>query len=266
MRDWGLPPKFIKSLRDTGGFTTFAQHISHIPASATKHPGFCINPVTNATAYCTDAGVEPYNFVVQSNNTVSSSPAGHTTPVGASYTRRRMSINSLAAVSSWDPVRNAGSHPPDGLLMKNLRTGYELPIVSIEHFSYHKDAKAYLTIDNAYSNSFINSKFLAGDGVEFYYAPATGKPVEDNLALTFVHGKAPEYSNSRMRAGMAGNNRRDGTVWVRASNIVNKNTFCCSCMVLTCFIVQTNLSFSSYFLIDYKLSKRCFSVTNVFQS
>jgi len=223
LRDWGHAPEYIKNVRDTGGFTTFAQSIS-TGTSKLRHPAICKRYNNNAFIDCTARTSirYMYSFKVQPNGCQAETRRNdRTTPPGAS--RRAIRISNLGSTNSGH--RNKGSHPPDGLLMRNTNTGYEMHILSVSHFSYYNQGveKTYIMVSNSISNSQINANFPAGHGVEFYYAPPTGKSVEDNLSLTFVHGRHPEQRwNTRMRAGMPGNKRRDGTIWT--TNFMNSVT------------------------------------------
>jgi Hint module len=207
----------LRNLDETGGFTTFTEDLQL--DSDLYDFGFCIDTtkalpdVANTACDTNNPNIVPFVFKVREGgaNAVAN---GLNVPYGLNYTVSANLCN-LAA-----PVRlgsNGWGNPQDGALMINDRTGFSFQSKYIIHFCW-EDKKTYF--DSSVTADVINREFLPGDTISIKYTKA-GKRIDDQLAMTFVHGTNDEYSSgsasfyaakSRMRYGST-TNRRDGTVW-----------------------------------------------------
>jgi hypothetical protein len=213
LKDFG--PSIV-NLDETGGFTTFAEDLEL--ASDMFDFGFCVDTTKRlpetADVPCDalNGGVVPFRFQVQESGTVWET--GHWEVYGCEKTVS-MRLCDLQA-----PVRigySGWGNPYDGVLLVNDRTGFTFQSDFIIHYCW-EDQRTYLSSN--VTAAVLNQEFLAGDTISIFYV-TSGKPFDNQTALTFVHGRNPEYDSgmssfyrakSRMRFGTT-NNRRDGTVW-----------------------------------------------------
>ena len=215
---WGGAPQ-LRNLDTTGGFTTFAEDLEL--SSDFYDIGFCVDTtkniteepsaVANTACNATNPDIVPFVFKVGEGG-INARKTGHSNNLGLDYTVSANLCN-LAA-----PVRlgaNGWGNPYDGVLLTNDRSGFTFQSKHIIHFCW-SDNRSYL--DSSVSAAVLNAQFIAGDTVSVKYV-TSGKRIQDQLAMTFVHGENEEYSRpsfyrgkSRLRFGTT-NNRRDGSVW-----------------------------------------------------
>jgi hypothetical protein len=204
----------IRDLETTGGFSTFTEDLQL--SSDVYDFGFCVDTtkvlpdVANTACDPTNPNIVPFVFQVREGG-ANAIQNGLSDPYGLNYTISANLCNLKA------PVRlgsNGWGNPYDGVLMTNDRSGFSLQSNYIIHFCW-EDNKTYFDIN--VTAEVFNQEFLAGDTISIKYI-TSGKRVEDQLAMTFVHGTNPEYpasfyaAKSRERFGTT-TCRRDGTVW-----------------------------------------------------
>jgi hypothetical protein len=175
---WGVDT-WLPSLSDTGGYTAFAQSLPR------------------------DRGpfVLPSGLSLQSLGTCQES-GGHSKDFGI-YT-------------VWCPIQptvTVGYGVNTELTLTNPSTGGSIPIVGVHHWSWEGN-KVYLY--PLVSADEMNIVFPAGANVEVSYRDIS-LPVEDNLALSIVHGAHAKASwdrwDPRLRMGDSGSKTRDYTVF-----------------------------------------------------
>jgi hypothetical protein len=204
----------IRDLETTGGFTTFTEDLQL--SSDLYDFGFCVDTtkvlpdVANTACDPTNPNIVPFVFQVQEGG-ANAIQNGLSEPYGLNYTISANLCNLEA------PVRlgsNGWGNPYDGVLLTNDRSGFSLKSNYIIHFCW-EDKKTYFDIN--VTAEVFNQQFLEGDTISIKYI-TSGKRIEDQLAMTFVHGTNPEYpasfyaAKSRERFGTT-TCRRDGTVW-----------------------------------------------------
>lgn len=206
---------YLRDLDQTGGFTTFAEDLE--VASTDFEFYFCVNKVATTTADidCNSNSVDPADIVpfileVFENATVQST--GHNVALGLDTYTVAMKLCNLTA-----PIiqgRSGWGNPFDGVLLTNDRTGFTFESDYLIHPCWEGDTTYF---SSNVTKDVLNEEFIVGDTISIKYNPS-GKAVNSQLALTFVHGTNPEYpqswyrGKSRLRYGTT-NNRRDGTVW-----------------------------------------------------
>lgn len=204
---WGSA-NIVRNLDTTGGFTTFAEDLTS--DDDTFDAGFCMK--NGVKVACNEEDAVPFEFVVQNNN----SAQEHTyhSQLQGKYTIVANFCDSDASIFEY-------AYDPDGYFFINERTNFTMEVSSIVHFCYHAGNNKQTLITPNETASTVNREFLATDRI-IVKTNIQGKRDEDNLALTFVHGKNPEFpsnnvfhyrAKSRMRYGTTGS-ARDGTVWV----------------------------------------------------
>ena len=102
------------------------------------------------------------------------------------------------------------------LCLTNRRTGDKVLTQTVLHWSWN-GGDLYFCTDGDITEVEFNDIFKKDDEIIVSFAN-TGKPIEDNLALTFVHGTQDasldqRWAPSRLRYGKAGISRRDYTVF-----------------------------------------------------
>lgn len=186
---------------------------------------FCIDPTKDTTidvnhvanVACTESGAVPFNLTVQG---AAIHRASHSTNWG--FEVFSMKLNDLKApVKIGCPEQARACNHPYNVLMVNEETGFQCLLKKVIHWAW---AGKHMFFNTDCDLATINEEFPIGDEIKMYKAP--GKSVEDNLALTFVHGKNPEFgvvsgmynAKSRIRFGYA-DSLRDGTVWVSCNAV-----------------------------------------------
>eukprot|EP00521_Asterionellopsis_glacialis_P008754 CAMPEP_0195281098 /NCGR_PEP_ID=MMETSP0707-20130614/549_1 /TAXON_ID=33640 /ORGANISM="Asterionellopsis glacialis, Strain CCMP134" /LENGTH=748 /DNA_ID=CAMNT_0040339943 /DNA_START=78 /DNA_END=2324 /DNA_ORIENTATION=- len=201
----------VRNLDTTGGFTTFTEDY---PKTQTRFRPFCFDGANKKVA-CSAAGAQDPVMKSQWDN-----PAkwlqSHSNTWGFPVFQ--------IILFNYIPKIEAGctGHTfhecsfPHGFIMRNKRNNFEFVVDRVIHWAWNGRAMYFGSPDSAHLASRINSHTQRGDVWEMF--TTEGKPLEDNLALTMVHGKNPEYQSngspkSRMRYGYATNPARDATVW-----------------------------------------------------
>ena len=218
MASFGQPS--LRNLDTTGGFTTFAEDLEL--SSDVFDFGFCVDTtkvlpdVANTRCDANNSDNVPFVFQVREGG-ANAVETGHGVSYGLDYT---VAIN-LCNLEA--PVRlgyNGWGNPYDGVLMTNNRTGFTFQSKYMIHFCW-EDKRTYL--DSNVTIAVLNQEFLEGDTISVRYV-TSGKRIDDQLALTIVHGTNDEYirastvdpsfyrGKSRLRFGNTPN-RRDGTIW-----------------------------------------------------
>ena len=212
---WGASSQ-LRNLDTTGGFTTFSEELPF--SSHDYNFGFCVDtsknttvdPTAVANTVCDDTNpaITPFVFKVAAVGAQASS-TGHAQVYGFNYTVVANFCKLAAPIKLSSVPRGSSS-----LTLTNERSGFSFESKFIIHFCWN-GGQTYL--ESNVSAAVINQQFLANDTISIKYT-SLGKRIEDQLAMTFVHGRNIEYpksyykAKSRMRYGTT-NNRRDGTVW-----------------------------------------------------
>ena len=227
-----LPDRFecwddtmIKSLDTTGGFTTFAQDYPS-PEEGQRatgkdelpcHDGTNLQNANSKTGACTDAnyaaGYEDLKLVVQKNNPCRSYSLDTCILNGARCDF--VEGNVPTPISAYCYPCNGGK----GFTFTNSRTSESVLVTSIVHWNWKR--KSYFPIPDGVTIGDMNRMFTARDEVIVSF-PAPSVKLEDNIALTFVHGKGEEYekrgsywiAKPRMRWGKGCPTSREYTVFV----------------------------------------------------
>jgi hypothetical protein len=188
VKTWGF--NVDVNLRDTGGFTTMAEDL--VLSSDEFDFGFCIDNTksgdyTEASTACVanNANIVPFKFVVQADNTASQT--GHAATYGFSYTVRMRLCNLAGAVM----IGNMGwGNFWDGVLLINDRNGFTFQSRYIVHYCWQGDW-SYFESTNA-TAAQLNANFKANDTITVKFV-TSGRAYNDQIGLTLVHGKNPEY-------------------------------------------------------------------------
>jgi len=217
--NFGATATQLRDLDTTGGFTTFVQNL---PTPVENYDlNVCVDPskvsivssdniVANVPCNASDPNQYPFTFVVSSNGP-NAQATNHYIAYKLSYTVKMDLCNLQAPIKSSAP--NLGK-AYEGIFMVNTRTGFAFVTEYIIHFCW---AKTSSFLHSNVTADVLNAQFQAGDVIAVKYIQPTTK-VEDQLAITFVHGTNPEYpkafyrAKSRLWYGLTSKNR-DGTVW-----------------------------------------------------
>lgn len=111
------------------------------------------------------------------------------------------------------------------LWFTNSRTGYKILVEIVIHWAWNSNQIYYCPGDQMTAQQ-INQEFLVGDEIFVSYAN-DGKPFDENVALTFIHGEQnPHFSNnhirwanSRLRYGDVLDRRRNAIIYTINSRI-----------------------------------------------
>jgi len=186
----------LQNLDDTGGFTTFTERVV-IPQAQYNTARYQMpqNPQDGSTLRI---------FIAGNDQAVES--VGHSdfwnlycmvVPVEATF------------------LDLEGCQEMCHLWIENGRTGFKFVSTLVLHWALNVNG-FYFCNDGTVDAAAFNRQFRQGDEVVASYAN-TGKPEEDNLSLTFVHGLQrsfdQQYATSRVRTGKSGTVRRDYTVY-----------------------------------------------------
>lgn len=171
---------------DTGGYSTFAEQV-----------------VVPEEIYNKNPFELPHNI----NLVVTDTPVSRSSPSHSAH------YNLYCSSAKIRPTTEVKTGCKDcNLLFHNLRTGDVFHMQMVLHWAWNGNMLYFCTkeIHN------FNTVFAAGDEISVTYSNV-GKPYEDNLALTFVHGftsPLPQrWASSRIRFGSSGNLRRDYNVY-----------------------------------------------------
>jgi hypothetical protein len=219
MLTFGATALQLRDLDTTGGFTTFVQNLP-TPVE-TYDLNVCVDPskisivssdniVANVPCNASDPNQYPFKFIVSSSGP-NAKATSHYIAYKLTYTVQMDLCNLQAPIKSGAP--NLGK-AYEGVLMVNTRTGFAFVTEYIIHFCWAKTTSFFHSNVTA---DVLNAQFQAGDVIAVKYIQPTTR-VEDQLAITFVHGTNPEYpkafyrAKSRLWYGLT-NKVRDGTVW-----------------------------------------------------
>ena len=190
-----FPPKYFGegqstvNVEDTGGFTIFTEEVV-IPDDVYNQYQF---EVPNN-----------YRLIISKEPSAIYSP-GHS----AQFDSYCMSVR---IEMTPEALRN-GCRDCD-LLFTNSRTEEAFYVSVVIHWSWEAN-KIYFCSEEITSDEF-SARWLIGDEILVDYANF-GKPMEDNLCLSFVHGfegNLARVAHSRIRYGKTGVRTRDYTVYV----------------------------------------------------
>ena len=214
-----FPPKSffgdgIVELRDTGGYTTFAEQV-----------------IVPEDVYSEHVYHLPQNIQLKINGNPSSQYTKYHSEKQDAYCLRS-EIQPVTAVESGCTDCNLWFH--------NERTGDKILVHIVLHWAWEGN-KLFFCPDGIDQKEF-NKKFIKGDTITVSYANI-GKPMEDNLALTFVHGLETNldqrWASSRMRYGNTWNVKRDYTVYVSTMN----RCFQCAVVFISMYSLNCSLSY-----------------------
>jgi hypothetical protein len=168
---WGSTGEIaaIQNIKDTGGFTTFAERVEHPAPAAWTNPG--------GEAYITSGNWQKSSF--------------HSDRDGQYCARVTLSSGAL------DGAGYAGL-----LTFTNLATGAVVQIKSVLHFK--SGTRMYVRPADGVTAADLTAAFPNPSTITITITPLPFKSDEDNLALSFVYGKNAEKDDSANNAYFSG--------------------------------------------------------------
>lgn len=196
----------IKSVKDLGGFITYAEDIETPPDEVDSIPPYrlpCFDQDTGNAITCTDSNYEVsrMRLIILNENGCRKSD-GHTNTYGMYFAR--VEIESTFIEKSGCRYCN--------LQFENANTGEIVVVPHVLHFAW---AGNELYFNPTVTATEFNTIFKKGDEIIVSYS-SSGKPAEENRALTFVFGSPTlnHHPPNRIRYGKTGNMARDTQIFV----------------------------------------------------
>lgn len=199
------PPKFftpgresILNPNDTGGYTTFTEQV--------------VVPKSIYDEY-------PFELPDDMHIVLADEIAGHYSKSNSLLAHKYCISARIEPV----PIEHKDGCLDCDLSFTNKRTGDSIEVRMVLHWAW-KNSQLYFCPENIDAGQF-NAIFKKNDEI-IVSRRNVGKPMEDNLALTFVHGfqspLAERYASSRIHWGKCGDASRDFTVFTCNTRVAIK--------------------------------------------
>lgn len=192
------------NLDDTGGFTVFAEKMI-VPEEQYNQHTFGTQQIVPKDQYDPQLKI---SFIIDKNP-----PSVPSLSLSSSLQKD----NCMCVWIEQLPLTIQTGCRDCELWFTNSRTLEQLYVQVVAHWIWNSNQLCFCP-ENITSVEF-NERWEEGDEILISYANV-GKPIEQNLALSFIHGKQgnldQRWSTTRSRHRRTGSNKRDATIFVSA--------------------------------------------------